>query len=154
MRSVLPVQLRLSCTRAPGASHDRAGSCSVVCVSGTGYCVLGGSYNGFSSFANAIVSCVMVTHAKWNFNSIITVAQQGRPIGWLFQVFTLLVCVLFFGFMNYIVLSMVYVRYAPRQCNRKTCSACLAPENMQCVSSNSFVRYAVRLWGSPTPPVG
>ncbi|CDI79396.1 hypothetical protein, conserved [Eimeria praecox] len=49
--------------------------------------------------------------SKWNFNSIITVPQQGRSIGWLFQVFALVVCMFFFGFLNYIVLSMIYVRY-------------------------------------------
>ncbi|KAL8449070.1 hypothetical protein Emed_003422 [Eimeria media] len=76
-----------------------------------GYCILGGSYNGFSSLANSVVSCVMVTQAKWNFNSIITVSQQGQNIDWLFQVFTLMVCACFFGFMNYLVLSIVYVRY-------------------------------------------
>ncbi|KAL8275932.1 hypothetical protein Esti_000048 [Eimeria stiedai] len=76
-----------------------------------GYCVLGGSYNGFSSLANSVVSCVMVTQAKWNFNSIITVSQQGHSIDWLFQLFTLTVSACFFGFMNYIVLSIVYVRY-------------------------------------------
>ncbi|CDJ27876.1 uncharacterized protein EMH_0095460 [Eimeria mitis] len=76
-----------------------------------GYCVLGGSYNGFSTYANAIVSCVMLTQSKWNFNSVITIPQQGRSIGWLFQVFSLVVCVFFFGFLNYIILSMIYVRY-------------------------------------------
>ncbi|KAL8448213.1 hypothetical protein Emag_003981 [Eimeria magna] len=85
------------------------------CLIGTdtlkGYCILGGSYNGFSSLANSVVSCVMITQAKWNFNSIITVSQQGQSIDWLFQVFTLTVCACFFGFMNYLVLSIVYVRY-------------------------------------------
>ncbi|CDJ42320.1 hypothetical protein, conserved [Eimeria tenella] len=76
-----------------------------------GYCVLGGTYNGFSSYANAVVSCVMLTQAKWNFNSVITIPQQGRSIGWLFEFFSIAVCMLFFGFMNYIVLSMIYVRY-------------------------------------------
>ncbi|KAL8435832.1 hypothetical protein ACSSS7_002209 [Eimeria intestinalis] len=75
------------------------------------YCVLGGSYNGFSSLANSVVSCVMITQAKWNFNSIITVSQQGQSIDWMFQVFTLTVSACFFGFMNYLVLSIVYVRY-------------------------------------------
>ncbi|KAL8434233.1 hypothetical protein Efla_001998 [Eimeria flavescens] len=76
-----------------------------------GYCVLGGSYNGFSSLAHSVISCVMMTQAKWNFNSTLTVSQQGRSIDWLFQIFTLLVSACFFGFMNYIVLSIVYVRY-------------------------------------------
>ena len=80
-------------------------------LNGAGYCVLGGSYNGFSSLSNSVVSCVMTAYAKWNFNAIITEAQQGRSIGWLFQIFILLVCGIFFGFMNYIVLSMIYVRW-------------------------------------------
>lgn len=88
-----------------------------------GYCVLGGSYDGFSTYANAVVSCVMLTQSRWNFNSIITIPQQGRSIGWLFQVFCLVVCMFFFGFLNYIVLSMIYVRYAFSDCSIALISA-------------------------------
>ncbi|EPT26174.1 hypothetical protein TGME49_310560 [Toxoplasma gondii ME49] len=77
-----------------------------------GYTILGAQFRGFSTPTYSIVTCLMVLTSKWNFNAITAPATQQHSLTWQFEAFVFFFCIVFFCYLNYLVLAFIYLRYS------------------------------------------
>ncbi|KEP62913.1 UNVERIFIED_CONTAM: hypothetical protein HHA_310560 [Hammondia hammondi] len=77
-----------------------------------GYTILGAQFRGFSTPTYSIVTCLMVLTSKWNFNAITAPATQHHSLTWQFEAFVFFFCIVFFCYLNYLVLAFIYLRYS------------------------------------------
>ncbi|PFH34053.1 hypothetical protein BESB_072050 [Besnoitia besnoiti] len=77
-----------------------------------GYTILGVEFRGFSTPTYSVISCLMVLASRWNFNAITSAEIQRNPLTWQFEAFLFFFVIIFFCYLNYLLLAFIYLRYA------------------------------------------